>query len=255
MRIKLLRVIKPQITQNRYDYSVYKETKSNFLIPLEITYRNMLFENSSLWRRLQEKEVSLEDLNLKKIPPLNKILESPIFDVSTKLESKDRYLTWQEAQSLSSLTEEELHQIYNILYRVNEIITQEYKKLDIINVDGKIEIGFDTKRKIIVVDVLGTPDECRFLYGDIQLSKEILRQFYRKTEWFSKIEEAKKIDRIGWKDKVKILPPPLPKDFKTLVENMYKSLTNDLTGKEWFSVPSFKDTVEQLSFFVKNSIK
>jgi len=54
MEIKLLRVLKPNIRENTYDYSIYREEKDNFLIPLEIIYRNSLPEGSSVFKRLKE---------------------------------------------------------------------------------------------------------------------------------------------------------------------------------------------------------
>ncbi len=60
------------------------------------------------------------------------------------------------------------------------------------NEDGKIELAFDDKRKLMVVDVIGTLDECRFTYEGVHVSKEIARQFYKKTDWYNDLEQAKK---------------------------------------------------------------
>lgn len=50
----------------------------------------------------------------------------------------------------------------------------------------------DEDRNIIVVDVMGTPDECRFTYKGLPVSKEVAREFYRKTSWYSDTEKEKK---------------------------------------------------------------
>ena len=52
--------------------------------------------------------------------------------------------------------------------------------MGIVNEDGKFEFGIDEKGKLIAVDVLGTPDECRFTSNGIPVSKEVARIWYRK---------------------------------------------------------------------------
>ncbi len=54
MEMKLLRVLKPHIRENTYDYSIYRAERANFLIPLEVIYRNSLPEGSSVFKRLKE---------------------------------------------------------------------------------------------------------------------------------------------------------------------------------------------------------
>ena len=44
----------------------------------------------------------------------------------------------------------------------------------------------------MIVDVVGTLDECRFTYDGMHVSKEIARQFYKKTSWYNDLEQAKK---------------------------------------------------------------
>ncbi|MGQ9596666.1 MAG: hypothetical protein ACUVQY_01585 [Thermoproteota archaeon] len=44
----------------------------------------------------------------------------------------------------------------------------------------------------MVVDVVGTLDECRFTYEELHVSKEVAREFYRKTECYRDVEEAKR---------------------------------------------------------------
>ena len=80
------------------DYSVYTPTLKNCLIPLEIIYRNGLPEGSSVFKRLEQGKVTLKDLGLDHHPKPGENFAKPIFDVSTKLEETDRYVTWEEAQ-------------------------------------------------------------------------------------------------------------------------------------------------------------
>lgn len=243
IEFKMLRVLKPEIKENFYDYSIYKREKVNFLIPLEVIYRNSLPEGSSIFRRLKEGKIELEDIGLKEMPSPGEKLENPIIDISTKLELTDRYIKWNEAKEMANLTDEELEKIKEISLEINKIITEEVEKIGLLNEDGKFEFGFDENRNLIVVDAIGTLDECRFTYDEIPVSKEIARIFYRKTDWYKKVEEAKKKDKIEWKKYVDISPEPLPEELLKEISFIYKAYANELTGKKWFDVPSLKESI------------
>jgi len=243
MEFKLLRVIKPKIQGNTYDYSVYQEERKNFLIPLEIIYRNSLPEGSSVFRRLKEGSLKLKDIGLKEMPVPGQVLDEPILDVSTKLETTDRYLSWEEARKICNLTEDEIEEIKKITLVVNELITEEAKRIGLFNEDGKVEFGFDKERNLILVDALGTLDECRFTYEGVQVSKEIARIYYRKTSWYKDVEFAKRQDRHNWKALVKSSPPPLPKELTNSISIVYKAYTNELTGRIWFDAPALKEVL------------
>ncbi len=251
MEIMLVRVLKPEFVDNRYDYSAYEKERGNFLIPLEIIYRNSVPEGSSLLKRLKSGEVSPEDFGLTTAPRPGQQLKKPIYDVSTKLEITDRYITWQEAKEIAHLTDEELQQILDITDRINRLITEEFAKIGLKNEDGKIELAFDPQRRIMVVDVLGTLDECRFTYKGIPVSKEIARLYYRKTPWYHEVEEAKKRDRMNWKGLVKNPPEPLPPRLKELISLAYRACTNMITGRQWFpGVPPLPGVLEELKAFL-----
>ena len=96
MEIDVVNVVKPRVKimggVEKYDYSIYSHKLKNFLIPLEVIYRNGLPAGSSVFKRLSEGTLSLIDLGLTKYPKSGEELANPIFDVSTKLETKDRYI-------------------------------------------------------------------------------------------------------------------------------------------------------------------
>jgi len=243
MEIKLVRVVKPE-RRDGYDYSIFKTLKNNFLIPLEIIYRNSLPAGSSVFRRIKKGEISLEDLKLKEIPKPGERLKEPIIDFSTKLESEDRYLRINEAKEISGLSDEEMDELIRIALKVNEIINRETEKVGIVNEDGKIELAFDEKREFMVVDALGNPDECRFSFNGVEISKEVLRGYYRRTEWYKKIEEIK-----GKKEWRKIVgsPPKLPPELIRIVSQMYMACCNEITSIKFFEVPKLRDVIKELA--------
>jgi len=242
MEIRLVRVIKP-IKMNGYDYSSIKSENANFLLPLEVIYRNVLPEGSSVFKRLEKGLTTPEQLGLKEMPEPGQKLEKPIVEASTKLESEDRYISWDEAMEISGLSREELEELKSITMRVNEIITREVSKAGIVNEDGKLEFAFDEKRRFMVVDTVGTPDECRFSFGGTQVSKEILRHFYKRTKWYKRLEKFK--GQVNWREKVGT-PPKLPEELKNAVSEMYMACCNEITGIKFFDVGKLEDIIRKL---------
>ncbi|MEA2087597.1 MAG: phosphoribosylaminoimidazolesuccinocarboxamide synthase [Candidatus Caldatribacteriota bacterium] len=251
MEVKLLRVLKPPKTADGYDYSDYKKENNDFLVPLEVIFRNSLPAGSSVFKRLEKGELELKELGLEKMPLPGQTLHKPFLDVSTKLEESDRYLSWQEAKDMAHLDDSEIDEIKRITLLINELITEEAEKVGLKYEDGKIEFGFDEERKLLLVDVLGTLDECRFTFEGMPVSKEIARLYYRKTPWFKELINAKKKDELSWKDKVNLSPPPLPSRLKELISMAYCAFANEITGRVWFpEIPAMKEILEEIISFI-----
>jgi phosphoribosylaminoimidazole-succinocarboxamide synthase len=182
-------------------------------------------------------------------PKAGERLKKPIFDVSTKLEEGDRYVSWAEAQRIAGLTEKEVAEVKGLLLKVDDLITQLAADAGLVNEDGKIELAFDPLRRLMIVDVVGTLDECRFTYDGLHVSKEIARQYYRRTDWFRDVEEAKKkAEKEGvedWKKLVKTKPPKLDPKLKTIISQMYLATANELTKKKMFAVTKLADIVKE----------
>ncbi len=261
MEINLVNVYKPNALINdgklHYDYSAYTSNLKNCLIPLEIIYRNGLPEGSSVFKRLEQGQINIEELGLTHYPKPGERLSKPLFDVSTKLEEKDRYLTWKEAQEIASLTTEEVEKVKELLLKVNRMITQLALKADLENEDGKIELAFNSERKLMVVDVVGTLDECRFTYEGLHVSKEIARQYYRKTGWFRDVEEAKKkAEENGikdWQTLCRSKPPKLDPTLKAVISEMYMAASNEVTERKMFDVSSLAETVKKYGDFMETA--
>jgi phosphoribosylaminoimidazole-succinocarboxamide synthase len=259
MEVSLVNVYKPKITVEKgkinHDYSVYTSKLKNCLIPLEIIYRNGLPEGSSVFKRLEQGNITFRDLGLDHYPKPGEQLSTPIFDVSTKLEETDRYVTWSEAQKIACLTDQELAAVKAVLLKADETITEVAEKAGLKNEDGKIELAFDEKRKLMVVDVVGTLDECRFTFEGVHVSKEIARQFYKKTSWYTSVEQAKKDAEAkgvqDWKGLVKLAPPKLDPQLKKVISQMYMTAANEMSGKKLFDSPKLAQVITEYKNYMK----
>jgi phosphoribosylaminoimidazole-succinocarboxamide synthase len=260
MEINLVNVYRPKACVEdgklKYDYGVYTPELRNFLIPLEIIYRNGLPEGSSVFKRLEQGLVSIEELGLDHYPKAGEKLEKPIFDVSTKLEEGDRYVSWVEAQRMSGLTDSEVDEVKGLLLKVDGLISELAGRAGLVNEDGKIELAFDPSRRLMVVDVVGTLDECRFTFDGLHVSKEIARQYYRKTDWYRDVEEAKKkAEKEGvedWKKLVKTKPPKLDPTLRTIISQMYTTTANELTKRRIFDVSDLAKVIEKYLDYIRN---
>lgn len=253
MEVTIVNVIHPTAYKEagklKYDYTAFTPNTKNYLIPLEIIYRNGLPEGSSVFKRLQQQTTMIEELGLDHYPRPGEKLVKPIFDVSTKLEDKDRYVTWQQAQEIAGLSAAETEQVKDLLLKIDDIITNLATAAGLENEDGKIELAFDSERKLMVVDVVGTLDECRFTHKGIHVSKEIARQYYRKTQWYEDVERAKKEAEAkgikDWKALCKTQPPKLDYKFKRIIEEMYMAAANEITDHKFFDVDSLAQVVKE----------
>ncbi len=259
MEISLVRVIRPDYIGGSYDYSKLTEEFGNFLIPLEFIYRNKLPPGSSVFKRLEKGEIKPEDLGLDHYPTPGEELDTPILEVSTKLEEKDRYISWDEARSFSGLLREEVEEIKTLLLRIDDKITEIVEKAGLVNEDGKIELALDPRRELMVVDVAGTPDECRLTKDDVPVSKEVVREFYRGTRWYEEVERAKELAHEkgikDWRTLCKYTPPRLDEELKRIVSDMYTSTANEILGKKIFDAPRLDQVIKEYKCWIEDRKK
>jgi phosphoribosylaminoimidazole-succinocarboxamide synthase len=247
MEVKLVSVILPRYKEGNYNYSNFTPDKKNILIPLEIIYRNSLPSGASIFRRLEQGNATYQQFGLDHYPQPGEKLSEPIFDVSTKLESKDRYITWDEAQTIAGLRDSEVTDIKDTLLTINNLITNIAKKANLVNEDGKIELAYDNNRNLMLVDVLGTLDECRFTYNGENVSKEVARQFYTNSKWSKDVEDAKDQAKErktkGWKKLCKSKPELLDPDLKEIFSQMYTATANEFINRKLFDVPPLEKVI------------
>lgn len=257
MGVNLTNVIKPvyDASSKSYDYSFFKANNSvldNYLIPLECIYRNGLPVGSSVFDKLKSGKLSLGDLGFKSMPSPGDMLPKSLYDFSTKLEeSGDRMIKDKfELLTVSGLNESQFADLESKLCLANDVITSHCGSVGLINWDGKFEfMKYDGD--IVFVDVLGTPDECRFSLGALQVSKEVIRQWYKKNqpEWSGAVNDYKKKFSLDWRDQMiadGLTPVALPSSFLGLVSEMYASTANLYCDRKFFDVRSLPEVMKDL---------
>lgn len=213
----------------------FKETmpvKENAFIPLEVIFRLGVAKGSSVLKRFKTLQ-DWKDAGFDRIYKESEFFSEPRIEFTTKLERFDRPLTHQEAKTLSGLSDGEWSDLLSITSKIALKLKDVFHSHDITLWDGKVEFACGVfkgeKREIILVDSIG-PDELRLTKDGVQLSKEIIRQYYRKTDWYPLMEEAKTIYKEKFKDHISP-PAKLPADFLSAIEEMYTLLPELIDGK------------------------
>jgi len=241
------------------DYIEFQADHPHYLLPVEIIFRNGAPKGSSLFRRLDKArgdqakfEALLHSLNLTKEPSPGDMFPEPVYDFTTKLESTDRAISYEEAQRISGLSGEAFDALLNLARRTNAFITEKAEQAGLEHFDGKIE-AMKFQNDIRLVDVLGTFDENRFMYDGEQVSKEILRQAYKhyQPDWVAELDRAKQEaaaqDDPDWKSYCQRSPEPLPAELITLVSRIYKAGANLYTRQPIFEdVPELGELIPEL---------
>ena len=241
MRVGLARVIKPTAVvaedgEVTYDYTPVRDAPGNLVIPIEVIYRNSLPKGSSVFRRLKEGTLTLEEMGLSAMPVEGQRLSAPFVDGSTKYEEFDRYPGWMALQYLAGLDNDEVRNLQAAVLKGNEVITEGMSRAGFFNEDGKLEFVFTPTRTLMVGDTLGTLDECRITYNGVDVSKQIPRDWYAysQPEWKNEIDVAKKVNKKDWKSRVTTQPEPLPTALKDVMEALYASVANRVLGRDLF---------------------
>lgn len=225
MLVKKVDIIQPQ--------NITRQSKL-YLIPLEFICR--WYVAGSLYDRINEGKIKATSLGF---PSGHKVifgepLPEPFVEVSTKLEKTDRLLDNAEALRISGLSREEFGHAVDTVLRIDDDIRKNVETRGLIHVDGKKELAFDEDRNIMVVDVYGTADEDRFWdkakYDEgefVDLSKEFVRQYYRKTGYKDQLYMA----RDNRTEEPPI--PALPQDVIDQTSQIYLKLFEMITGEKF----------------------
>jgi phosphoribosylaminoimidazole-succinocarboxamide synthase len=223
--------------------SLVKDSTSGLaLIPLEIVFRFGMPEGSSLKSRLIKNPAYLSELGLTEMPSEGQWFAHPVLEFFTKLETKDRLLSFQEASTMAGLTAEHFENMVELSLAIALALYVIFGDKGIELWDGKVEMLLDGRaksaaRSILLADSIG-PDELRLLYKGQHLSKEIIRIYYRGSKWEKAVKESQEICQqkgiADWKEYCHkhygLSPEPLSHSFKAAIDKLYCVLLNHVSG-------------------------
>ncbi len=204
----------------------------NYLIPLEWICR--WFVAGSLYDRVKEGKVLAKDLGFASGHTIRsgEPLPEPFIEVSTKLEKTDRLLKKEEALHISGLSSQEYEDAREVVLKIDEDIGKSVASRGLIHVDGKKELAFDEGREIMVIDVYGTADEDRFWdkacyeQGEfVDLSKEYVRQYYRRTGYKDQLYKAR--DAGQNEPPIPALPPEVVQETSRIYIKLFQMITGE----------------------------
>ncbi|WP_340097779.1 phosphoribosylaminoimidazolesuccinocarboxamide synthase [Salinibaculum salinum] len=247
MAIDLTQVPDLPFADGTYDYDAYHaEAGENFLVPLEIVFRNRVGTGSSLRTRTDPAD---HGLDYEEWPDEPVDLPDAIVEFSTKYEEQDRYLSREEADRIAGAAD--IENLEAVAREVNRLVTEQAEHAGFVHQDGKIEC-LSYEGEIRVADVVGTFDENRFSYEGTQVSKEVIRQYHKRTqpEWVEAVGAAKERATsegvADWKSLCDRSPEPLEERVIQAARDLYCAGTNAYVGREVFDAPDISAAVETI---------
>jgi len=210
---------------------------TSILVPLEFIAR--YYVAGSLLDRMKKGKVTNEEVGFPHdhTPKYGEPLPQPLFEATTKLEEVDRPVTNEEARELAKLSKDEWNEIYEMYMKVDDFINRQASSRGLIHVDGRKEFGLDENRNLFLLDTFGTADEDRFWDVEqyekgklVELSKEAVRQYYRKSGYHEALMNA----RDSGVTKSEEPPiPALPDNEVTKIATLYQEMFERLTGNKF----------------------
>jgi len=244
MAIDLTTVPDLPFEDGSYDYDAYyAEVGSHYLVPLEIVFRNRVPVGSSLRKRSAPAE---HGLAFAEWPDEPVDLPEPIVEFSTKYEKQDRYLSREEAEQIAGPAS--VADLESVAREVNRIVTDRAAATGLDHQDGKIECLYH-EGEIRVADVVGTFDENRFSREGQQISKEVIRQYHKRTqpEWVEAVSAAKERATAegvaDWKSLCDREPELLDDEVIRTTRNLYCAGTNTYLDRAAFDAPDLDDVL------------
>ena len=209
----------------------------NYLVPVQVIFRNALPPGSSVHRRLAAGTLALSDLGLHSVPAVGEKLEHPLIEYATMLEATNRFIGAPEAQRLAGLSDEQFREMGDITMKVNEVITGHASKLGLGHCDGKAEYLVSGDARIVLADSPGTPDESRLMYGGVHCGKQEIRDWYVAHGLEVPVQRliADGVPKSQWPE-----PARLPPGFMPAMSDMYRSLCETWTGERTWGTPGLQ---------------
>jgi phosphoribosylaminoimidazole-succinocarboxamide synthase len=222
------------------DVEPIRPGQRNYLVPLQVIFRNSLPPGNSLRRRMEQGVLTPADVGLDAIPADGATLPAPLIEFTTKLAEIDLFRTAEQAQALAGLDDGQFAELRALALRVDDVITAHAAEVGLGHADGKVEFAVGSDGGILLVDNAGTPDENRLTLDGFALGKQVLRDFYLARDLEGQVQRlaADGVPRARWPK-----PEPLPAGYLSPVADMYRSLCEAWTGERIWGAPPLDEVV------------
>jgi phosphoribosylaminoimidazole-succinocarboxamide synthase len=238
--------IEVNLVQIERDYS--RLPLPNYLIPFEAIFRYRVL--GSLYDRFKDGKRDFREFGFQSMPAKGEKLPQPYVEFTTKLEPTDRNITDKEAaDDFAKITKGEIEHVREIVLKYANGFGAEIESRGLELGDGKLEF-VKVGDEILVGDVVCTLDEHRILYRGRDLTKEILREYYRRVGYKAQIDAftaqldaaraAGKVVNPEVVDHLFPLPLPLEPNWRQLASDAYRAQTVAITSEEWIGAPSLE---------------
>ncbi len=202
-----------------------------YLIPAEFVFSKYVTPIASLHKDLREGKVKPEDFGLRVgyVPGKDEVitLPKPRVRISTKIEDADEYR--KDVTELAGLVGNEKSRVENLTLDICEMVIEDAGQVGLRIADGKFEYVIGNGRNIIVGDAF-SGDEPRILYDDVDISKQMQRNYYILIGYKAAVDKAKreKLPKDQWPN-----PLHMHQDFIRLVSEISKARCVAWTRKKW----------------------
>ncbi|MFE9968672.1 phosphoribosylaminoimidazolesuccinocarboxamide synthase [Streptomyces sp. NPDC005525] len=216
----------------------------NYLIPVQVLFRNELPQGSSVHRRLAVGALTPAQVGLRGIPAVGEKLQHPLIEYATMLEDVNRFINGPEAQCLAGLSDKQFQEMCDTTIKVNEILTGHARELGLSHSDGKVEYLMSSDARLVVADSPGTPDESRLMFNGVHCGKQVLRNWYVENGLEVPVGKlvAEGVPRSRWPQ-----PALLPPGFLPVMSDLYQSLSQTWTGERYCNAPDLRTATQAVA--------
>lgn len=216
----------------------------NYLVPVQVLFRNELPQGSSVHRRLATGALTPSEVGLDHIPAVDTTLRTPFIEYATMLDDVNRFISGPEAQRLAALSDQQFQAMLETSVTVNEVLTAHARKVGLSHSDGKAEFLVSSDDRLVLADSPGTPDESRLLFNGVHCGKQVLRNWYVDNGLEIPVSRliADGVPRSKWPQ-----PAPLPPGFLPVMSDLYRSLSQTWTGERHWNTPDLQTATQAVA--------
>lgn len=219
----------------------------NYLVPVQVLFRNELPQGSSVHRRLATGALTPGEVGLDHIPAVDTTLRTPFIEYATMLDDVNRFISGPEAQRLARLNDQQFQAMRETSATVNEVLTAHARELGLSHSDGKAEFLVSSDARLVLADSPGTPDESRLLFNGVHCGKQVLRNWYVHNGLEIPVSRliADGVPKNRWPR-----PTPLPPGFRPVMSDLYRSLSQTWTGERHWNTPCLQTATHAVAHLI-----